>query len=192
MRRASTTGRLIRPCAGLLGTVALACALMVAFCAAASPQLPRAGVGRGGHLYLLAGTPTNESAEGYPVTLYTVGPARTLVPLREITGREEGLYEVREDVENRLLYVSYPFGSPTAVSVVHEDSPSDADEVEFNPKRLLTLDGSSGLASGGSGQSYALYLLVAAGEPSWRRRLSSSTYGAKFRARGRWILSRAS
>lgn len=140
------------PAAVTFIAIVLVCALVVA----AAPATGRT-------LFLLAGTATNESAEGYPVTLYTIGPARNLVPFREITSSEEGLYEVREGPEHKLLYVSYPPGSPTTVSVVHEDTPSAADEVKFNPKRHFMLDSSGGLASGSGSQSYALYLLVAPG-----------------------------
>ncbi|MGH9403762.1 MAG: hypothetical protein ACRD2P_16875 [Terriglobia bacterium] len=115
-------------------------------------------------MFLLAGTATNEGPEAYPVTLYTVGSGHRLERFKEVTTSEDGLYAVSYDYGDKL-YVSYPPGSPTTVSVIHMGSPSTVDKVEFNPKRPVTLGGFGGVAAGEDGQSYALYLLVAAAAP---------------------------
>lgn len=130
------------------------------------------GSAQGQTLYLLAGTATNYGPEAYPVTLYTVDRGHRLQRFRGVTSKDEGLCAVRYDFGDKV-YVSYPPGSATTVSVIHIRKPAAADEVEFNPKRLITLFGLGGVAAGEVGQSYVLFLLVAPGAPRESARLVS-------------------
>jgi len=58
------------------------------------------------------------------------------------------------------IYVAYPHGNPTTVSVIHKDRPTMKDEVVFNPQSLTVLNVDFGVASGDGGESYLLATLL--------------------------------
>lgn len=120
----------------------------------------------GRNLYLLAGTPTNWGPEGWPVTLYSVDSQHKLNLVRAIVPGADtpiflqaGLYAVRDDMGDKI-YVAYPHGNPTTVSVIHKDRPTMKDEVVFNPQNLTVLNTDFGVASGDGGESYLLCTLL--------------------------------
>jgi hypothetical protein len=120
-------------------------------------------------LYLLAGT-DGRNSPGYPVTLYTVSPARKLKLARRIVPADQalplvvgtGLFSVQDDMDDHL-YVAYPRENPTTLSIIHKGRPMEIDRVEFNPKGVVVGLTNWVLASRSAGQSYQLGTLL----PSW-------------------------
>ncbi len=80
----------------------------------------------GRYLHLLAGTPTPDSATGFPVRLYTVAGGR-LALVRQIA---DGLFSVANDLAGHLYVLNL---GQTSVSVIHENAPSEVDVVPAPP-----------------------------------------------------------
>ena len=141
---------------GRFKEAALALSLLVV-CAMATP-LPNTGGESHETVYFLAGTPTNKGPETYPVVLYSADNTKHLSFLRTVVQKDAGLYWVLDDLSSTLA-VAYPHVNPSAVGIIHEDSPSVNDVVEFNPKGLTTLDYGTSAATEGN-ISYALFVTL--------------------------------
>jgi hypothetical protein len=143
----------------------IALALLLAACTPARAQTAT----KAGDLYLLAGTQTVGFTAGYPVTLYTVDPARKLKRARVIVPADQappfwgtGLFSVQDDMADHL-YVAYPHENPTTLSIIHKGRPMETDRVEFNPKGMTVGHTNWCLTPASAGQSYQLGTLL----PSW-------------------------
>ena len=111
-------------------------------------------------LFMLAGTPGSVRLDvSYAVTLYSVGSDQKLKTVREIVSRSEGLAAVRDDMNDRI-YVIYPEGQVSTVSIIHKGQPTLDDEVTFYPAGATLHGDSFGVAAGGRGASYLLAPLL--------------------------------
>ncbi len=103
----------------------MACLLVAAFCVALWAASAEGSVG--GYLYLLAGTPTPDSASGFPVRLYTVAGTR-LALVRQVAA---GLFSVADDLSRHLYVLGLGL---RALSVIHENAPGEIDVVPAPPQ----------------------------------------------------------
>ncbi len=110
-------------------------------------------------LFMLAGTPTAQRFESYPVTLYTVGPNSKLQRARQVVPAGAGLYAVLDDLEGRL-YAAYPHGNPTAAAVIREAEPYTVSTVYFNPNDLTVDSTAFGVESEDGAESHLLCPLL--------------------------------
>lgn len=80
-------------------------------------------------LYLLAATPSSGTASTYPATLYRAGQGKDagkLVKVRQIFTSEQGLFDVRDDLDGHLYLLDDKLNQ---VSIVHEAHPAQADTI---------------------------------------------------------------
>lgn len=74
------------------------------------------------HLYLLAGTPTQDSASGFPVRLYSVSNGH-LALVRQVAA---GLFSVTNDLKGHLYVLNLKMSK---LSVIHENAPEKIDAI---------------------------------------------------------------
>jgi hypothetical protein len=112
-------------------------------------------------IYLLSGTPSNQSGESFPVTLYGVAADRKLKLVRELVPQKEGLYSVKQ--ASGVLFVAHPHITPTVVTILHTGNLLQSDDVLFNPKGLVSLQSFEALSEASQGSIEELFPLVDAG-----------------------------
>jgi len=112
-------------------------------------------------IYLLSGTPTNQTGESFPVTLYGVAADRKLKLVRELVPQKEGLYSVKQ--ASGVLFVAHPHITPTVVTILHTGNLLQSDDVPFNPKGLVSLQSFEALSEASQGSIEELFPLIDAG-----------------------------
>jgi len=128
------------------------------------------------NLYFLAGTPTNNGAEAFPVTLYEGLSNRRLKAVREIVSKVDGLYSVRQN--EKTIFVAHPHVIPTSVCIIHAEDPSLPDDVPFNNTKLVPIENKEGLSESLGGATKELFPL--AGENRTPAKGTLSTISANF------------
>lgn len=108
---------------------ALGCGILC--CLPARPHNAEAAPGR---LYLLAGTPTPNSPDSFPVSLYQVGKNQKLEVVREVAQQSDGLKVVREWGD--VIFVVHLHANPQLVTVIHMDDPTRPDDVRLEFKSI--------------------------------------------------------
>ena len=86
-------------------------------------------------LYLLSATTTEHTDKTFPAELYRVSANKKLKSVREVVSRTDGVRLV--EAWGNAIFLIHPHVVSTAVAVVHADAPERADDVGFNPNRLV-------------------------------------------------------
>jgi TonB family protein len=126
----------------------------------------------GDHLYLLAEIAVDyrghRGGGGSGLYLYALEASHKLKLIREVVpvpdvphadDYGQSFYAVRDDMGDKI-YVAYPSIDPSMVSVIHKETPTLKDEVEFNPQHSVVFNSEFGIAAGEGRQSYLLCTLI--------------------------------
>jgi len=126
--------------------------------------------GAQGAWYFLSGTSTIDTDKHYPSFFYASDSKNKLRVIRQIVSGEDGVHSIR--AYGRVAFVIYPHLPPSAVSIVHVDSPESADEVVLNSEGEIVIDNRATLAEPSQQDVRALMWLVRPGNPQSRAVIS--------------------
>jgi hypothetical protein len=143
--------------------LAVTCAVIVSAVGLSSPATQQ--------LYLLAGTPTNYSTDGYPVSLYRIKAGKKLYLVRVVVPASEVLYSVQAAKD--VFFVAHPAGAPSSVSIVHASDPQSKDDVVFTSDGRDSIKNREALAEPTPSSIDALFPVTAVGSDASKGTLIS-------------------